>query len=346
MHGPLWLNRHNPLWTSIGSGEYEIREDDPEEINMTSAVCPSVNPIPWFDKLSVYHSSWRKLVRATAWILRFGKWIHKKSAACRGNLLADELKDAERIICSQIQQRHFAKELTSSNCPRSSPIYSLRPFLGDDGLLHVGGRTGQHPIILHHDSPATILLIRHFHEISHAGVEWSLSLLRERFWVTKGRRVMKSVIGKCVTCKRLFAKPATQLMADLPLDRISPHLPPFSHVGVDAFGPMLVTRRRSREKRYGCLFTCFVTRAIHLEVVESLDSDSFLNAFRRFVARRGPPVKRNFVAGDREGTETGFLAPCQGKSTEIWSRHWNSLDLQPTLGPTHGRRMGTSCWHH
>jgi len=42
-------------------------------------------------------------------------------------------------------------------------------------------------------------------------------------------------------------------------------------------------------KRYGCLFTCLVTRAVHLEVAKSLETDSFINALRRFIARRGPP---------------------------------------------------------
>ena len=76
-------------------------------------------------------------------------------------------------------------------------------------------------------------------------------------------------------------------MADLPCDRLEP-APPFTYSGVDFFGPFYVKEGRSEKKRWGCLFTCLVTRAIHLEVANSLTTDSFINAYRRFVGRRGP----------------------------------------------------------
>ena len=41
----------------------------------------------------------------------------------------------------------------------------------------------------------------------------------------------------------------------------------------------------------GCLFTCLKTRAVHIEVAHSLNSDSFLCAFVRFVARGGAPAE-------------------------------------------------------
>ena len=78
-------------------------------------------------------------------------------------------------------------------------------------------------------------------------------------------------------------------MADLPTFCITPNEPQFTRVGLDYFGPFLIKRARSEVKRYGCLFTCLATRAIHLEVSQSLDTDSFLNAMQRFIARRGLP---------------------------------------------------------
>ena len=77
-------------------------------------------------------------------------------------------------------------------------------------------------------------------------------------------------------------------MADLPPCRLQMFETPFAHTGVDYFGPFLVKQRRSEIKRYGCIFTCMTTRAIHLEVAPDLTVSSFLNAFRRFVSRRGP----------------------------------------------------------
>jgi hypothetical protein len=95
-------------------------------------------------------------------------------------------------------------------------------------------------------------------------------------------------------------------MAPVLSEQPTPDLPPFTCVGVDLFGPFLVKQRRSQVKRYGVLFTCITTRAIHLEVAHSLDTDSFLGAFSWFLARRGTPEKMfsdrgtNFVAAERE----------------------------------------------
>ena len=95
-------------------------------------------------------------------------------------------------------------------------------------------------------------------------------------------------------------------MADLPADRVTPEKPPFSFVGVDCFGPFLVKKGRSQVKRYGVLYTCLVTRAVHIEVAYSMDTDSFINSMRRFIARRGTPELMrsdngtNFVGGNKE----------------------------------------------
>ena len=78
-------------------------------------------------------------------------------------------------------------------------------------------------------------------------------------------------------------------MADLPSGRLQVNKPPFSHVGVDYFGPFLVAQGRSKAKRYGCIFTCLTVRAVHLDISHNLTTDSFINALRRFIARRGPP---------------------------------------------------------
>lgn len=95
-------------------------------------------------------------------------------------------------------------------------------------------------------------------------------------------------------------------MADLPQDRVSPDEASFTRVGVDYFGPFEVKRGRSTLKRYGVLFTCLSIRAIHVEVASSLDTDSFINALRRFTARRGQVSEMrsdngtNFVGAERE----------------------------------------------
>ena len=89
---------------------------------------------------------------------------------------------------------------------------------------------------------------------------------------------MKSIIFKCVGCRRLCAKQCTQKMSDLPVDRVS-QTAPFENVGCDFFGSIQIKIRRSFVKRYGCVFTCLYSRAIHIEVCTDLSSDSFILLF-------------------------------------------------------------------
>ena len=102
------------------------------------------------------------------------------------------------------------------------------------------------------------------------------------------------------------ASPIQQKMASLPLDRVTPSRPPLAYVGVDCFGPFQAKRERRSAKRYGVLLTCLTVRAVHIEVANSLDTDSFLNDLRRFIARRGPPEEMrsdnggNFVRREKE----------------------------------------------
>ena len=70
-------------------------------------------------------------------------------------------------------------------------------------------------------------------------------------------------------------------MADLPVDRVLPDKPPFTCVGTDDFGPFQVKRGCGLAKRYGVIFTCLTTRAIHIEIAHSLDTPSFMNALLR-----------------------------------------------------------------
>ena len=106
----------------------------------------------------------------------------------------------------------------------------------------------------------------------------------------RGRAVVGKIRNHCQECKKSFtAKPVGQMMASLPRPRVISSMKAFCRVGVDYGGPYLAKqgRGKSRAKRYLCLFTCLVTRAVHLEIVYSLDTDSFMNAFAQMVSRGG-----------------------------------------------------------
>lgn len=94
-------------------------------------------------------------------------------------------------------------------------------------------------------------------------------------------------------------------MADLPKQRVEP-APPFTYCAVDYFGPWHVKRGRSLVKRYGALFTCLASRAIHIEVADTMETDAFIQALRRFISRRGPVREircdrgTNFIGAENE----------------------------------------------
>ena len=125
-------------------------------------------------------------------------------------------------------------------------------------------------------------------------------------WVTHANALTRCLLKQCTYCQRKFGSPLSQQMADLPVDRVSPNLPPFTNTGIDFFGPIPVKQGCGTVKRYGALFTCLVIRAVHIEMSVSLNTDAFINTLRRFIAQRGQ-VKAihsdngtNFVGADRK----------------------------------------------
>ena len=98
-------------------------------------------------------------------------------------------------------------------------------------------------------------------------------------------------------------------MGLLPRERVTPYQRPFSYTGLDLFGPVSVTIRRQKEKRWVALFTCLTMRAVHLELVTDLSSDACLIAIRIFINRRGVPV---MVRSDNGTNFVGIPKELQG----------------------------------
>ena len=124
---------------------------------------------------------------------------------------------------------------------RSSTLSNLLPRIIDSGLLVVSGRLKhsslslrhREPYIISYDSPVAILIVRHYHNSGHHGVEWTLNNMRCKFWITRGRVLVKRVKRSCVPCHRMFATACSQQMADLPPERLIVGKLPFSVTGCD-----------------------------------------------------------------------------------------------------------------
>ena len=147
---------------------------------------------------------------------------------------------------------------------KRSNLQKLSPVLVN-GLLRVGGHLERsslsfdmkHPIILPQRHHITTLIIRHYHRLEgHMGSRQVLATIRRFFWIIHGPSEVRKLIRICVECQRRYSRPSDQVMANLPDARVTPLNPPFTFVGVDYFGPIMVRHGRGQVKRYGCLFTC------------------------------------------------------------------------------------------
>ena len=168
-------------------------------------------------------------------------------------------------------------------------------------------------VILSKNHTVSKLIVSHYHKLTlHSARKQSLASVREKFWIPACRGLIKQVINSSPLCKFRSAKPQQPIMSNLPNDRLSVGEKSFSKVGVDYFGPLVVKlskRTRSNQttaKRYGVLFMCLTTRAIHFEIAGDMSTDSFILALRRFVSRRSPiDIIRsdngtNFIGAERE----------------------------------------------
>ena len=105
-------------------------------------------------------------------------------------------------------------------------------------------------------------------------------------WILGCSKAMSSHIYKCTKCRKFGRGTAQQKMADLPEDRMDT-TPPFIYCGMDCFGPFHIKEGRKELQRYGLLLTCMCSRAVHIELLDSMTTDPFINALRSFIAIRG-----------------------------------------------------------
>lgn len=210
--------------------------------------------------------------------------------------------------------------------PTASQLVSLTPVFDQFGLIRVGGRLQhaslpegtKHPIVLSSDSQLFKIVIFDIHKLLlHATTEPTLHTVRAQYHVLRSRSSTNRVIRECFICKLRISQPVSPIMDPLPASRLKTHLPPFTNVGIDFFCPLPVVMLRRSIKRYGVMFTCLDCQALHLELADSVEMDSFINAFFRFV------VFRNFATATTEqicwqaSKKSTVLSPVGKKPT--WS---------------------------
>ncbi|XP_046873085.1 uncharacterized protein LOC124465379 [Hypomesus transpacificus] len=377
LSGPEYLLHPEQDWP-VNPDQSKLLPDDPEvkvSVLVNTVHCSEQEDAT--SRLINHFSSWTRLRKSVAWILRLKGLLRSlckrkqvspskhqgpftkqeagmtKAHTLSGLLCMDELKNAEMTIIKFCQRARFPDELDklqSGMCvSKNSSIFKLSSVL-EDGIIRIGGRLSKaampeeakHPIILAKDLHISSILLRYIHEeVGHGGRNYMLARLRQKFWVTGASTAIRSILSKCVVCHRLQAVPGSQQMADLPADRVCPDEAPFTWVGVDYFGPFEVKSRRSLVKRYGVIFTCLTIRAIHIEVASSLDTDSFIHALRRFIARRGQVQElrsdngTNFIGAERE-LRQAIEGWNQGRINDMLLQKNIKWVFNPPTGSHHG----------
>ncbi|GBN55816.1 hypothetical protein AVEN_30981-1 [Araneus ventricosus] len=111
-------------------------------------------------------------------------------------------------------------------------------------------------------------------------ITWGTELFFQNYWIVRGREDIKRIIHRCLPCRLSKEPRGTQIEAPLPADRVTPCIP-FSTTGIDFAGPLYVRNSKSLDTAYIALFTCSITRALHIELVSDLTTDKFLMALQR-----------------------------------------------------------------
>ncbi|XP_062544887.1 uncharacterized protein LOC134211735 [Armigeres subalbatus] len=310
-------------------------------------------------------------------IIWCSNWLRLKRAVCMAKKFIDKLRTtkckltldfclskvdlewAEEILVRKAQSEVFSDEIScltiSGNIDHRSHIRNLNPFLDKKGILRSNGRlsnvsclppSAKNHIILPQKHHVTKLILQHYHErFYHQKFETVIAAIRQKFWVVNIRVALKNVRKQCQFCKNTRTKPIPPLMAPLPEFRTTPHMKVFTYTGVDYFGPMIISIGRRTEKRWGALFTCLVTRAVHIEVAFDLSTDSFFLCLMNLQHLRGRIAElysdngTNFIGANNElkkikqrlateGIDWHFnppLSPHFGGAWEIMVRETKSL---------------------
>jgi hypothetical protein len=259
---------------------------------LTSGDSPSIERIMSCEDFS----SLRRLVSVTSLVLKFCKILLSKVRPSAVDTISNFETTAETlwIVASQ------GSLLNAKSFKQWKLEFGL--FQDNSKIWRCGGRIQNadlplstiHPILLSKDHPLTGLYIRQAHErVMHSGVKSTLTELRSRFWVVKGRSIVRQILRRCTLCKRFEGQPySAPPPPPLPSFRVE-EAPPFTHTGVDFAGPLYVKKpdNSSTSKAWICIYTCCVTRAVHLDLVPDLSMEAFIRSFKRFAARRGVPSK-------------------------------------------------------
>ncbi|XP_013412394.1 uncharacterized protein LOC106175106 [Lingula anatina] len=333
--GPRFLWNPDLEMADMPHNDVQLPEMDPE-IKMSSVrSTQTVEKKSMIERLEKF-SDWSRAVRAIARLKRRARGIKNASLTSE-----EERQETTTFLIKLAQEQKFEEKPPSS---------TLNPFKDNKGVIRVGGRLGQssfafsvqHPVILPKDSYVSKLIVSHFHKrIGHMGRGMTLNEVRANgFWILAGGKLTSEIIHRCVTCRKMRKPVEEQKMADLPSDRVEASCP-FEYSAMDCFGPFIVKQNRKEFKRYGLLFTCLCSRAVHVEMLDDMSSDAFINALRCFISIRGKVRQiRSDQGSNFVGAKNEFTAALKEMDAQKVACYLANQDCDFLMNAPHSSHVG------
>ncbi|XP_062542425.1 uncharacterized protein LOC134210390 [Armigeres subalbatus] len=343
INGPIWLPLNQKNWPvlilpGVSEEKLEIRQ-----VAATTQIRDTINPF------FLRYNSYTRILYVIGYCLRYISNLRariqaKNSPAAAIDLPSSipltvaHLKSAKTRLTRLAQEDAFSDEIRKlemgNPVSKSSTLRLLNPFLDSERVLRVGGRLklsqlpyhAKHPALLPAHHPLTRLIAENTHiKLLHGGGRHLLATIRRDFWPLNGRRLVRSIVRNCFRCTRLNPESVEQQIGQLPAQRVIPGKP-FEVTGVDYAGPVYLKPTHHRApsmKAYICIFVCFTTKSVHIELASDLSTNGFLKVLRRFIARRGIPSHlhsdngKNFEGAKNELIELYRILQNSGEQDKI-----------------------------
>ena len=303
INGPQWILSGVRPEVNLGCIPHQYTDmvatlttnDDPNKIDIIDIT-----------RYSSYSMLLRVVTRVFMAVNIFKKFqINKKCISATECDRIESRKSAFRYIIQQNQNKYYPdviaylQDRSQHNAPPI--VFQLNLYLDENNIIRSKSRIdkcmlinydAKNPVLIHPSSYLAKLLILHAHEkCNHLGTDSTLNYVRSvGFWIPRARSTIQKYVTKCISCqkynKRPFHIPKGTV---LPADRVNSVIP-FAVTGVDFTGHFYVKNEEGTASKYYILiFTCLSTRAVHMEVINSMATESFVLAMIRFCNRFGLP---------------------------------------------------------
>ena len=342
INGPQWILSGVRSEVNLGCIPHKYTD---VVATLTTDDVPCIDNVVDITRYSTYNTLLRVMTRVFMAVKRFKRLEIDRTEA---------RKRAFQFIITQNQNEHYkdVKAYLQDRSQRNAPpiVFQLNLYLDENNLIRSKGRIdkcmlinydAKNPVLIHPSSYLAKLLIQHAHEsCNHLGTDSTLNYIRSvGFWIPRARSVIQRCVSKCISCQKYNKRPLQMPKGTiLPTDRVN-SVTPFAVTGVDFTGHFYVKNEEGMSSKYYILiFTCLSTRAVHMEVLNSMSTEAFVLAMIRFCNRFGIPRivysdnAKSFISGGNILSEV-FLSDMFKSKFEPYKIEFR---LNPIYSPWYG----------